>query len=65
MKSRITFRVCDILTGIPDAFNVQPAGNYQAIVSHSSKELTNKAWRRTGKQMSVAMLTAGKQLKHG
>lgn len=64
MKIEFTI-VCDILAAIPDAFNVQPRGDYRRLVSHSNKTLSDKAWSRTGKQMRSAMKTIDKRLSHG
>ena len=40
---------------LPAVYNVQPEGDYQALISHSADELMWKAWEYTGQQMKNAI----------
>ena len=60
-KIRIV-RFQNMLSGFSDAFVLLPNTDYQAMISHSTQELSTKAWERTGRQMHVALQTTEKRL---
>lgn len=62
MKIKFVSRLNRIVVGLPDVYDLQPRPDYQSLISHSSTEITAKAWDRTGKQMTQALLTVGKRL---
>lgn len=55
MKITLKSRALKMLHVLPSLYQLQPETDYQALISHSPSEITLKAWRRTGKQMRVAM----------
>lgn len=54
MKFTLKSRFLKVLRTLPDIYQLQPETDYQALISHSQREVTLKAWRRTGKQMRTA-----------
>lgn len=41
--------------GRPSLFGLQPTSDYQSLISHSASELSAKAWKRTGRDLRVAI----------
>lgn len=40
---------------MPTLYNLQPTSDYQALISHSVRELEAKTWARTGHGMTLAI----------
>src|SRR5690606_7143437 len=55
MKFVLKYQVGRLVDTLPDIYTLQPASDYQALISHSTAELTAKAWGRTGAQMRKAI----------
>ena len=54
MKITLKNRLLKVLRVLPGIYQLQPETDYQALISHSPREITLKAWKRTGKQMRAA-----------
>ena len=62
MKNNLIHRIGQSIQYISEIYVLQPHTDYQAMISHSSAELSAKAWGRTGKQMQMAMRVAEKRI---
>lgn len=51
-----------IIRALPDLYTLQPQTNYQNLISHSSRELMQKAHAKTTKQMQHALNYAEQRL---
>lgn len=55
MSDPLKVRAWNILRALPGVYAIQPETDYQALISHSSSEITLKAWKLTGNQMRAAI----------
>ena len=53
-----------VIRALPDVFMLQPSSNYQALISHSTQELTAKSQKLVSNQMRTAFNYAERKVKN-
>ena len=54
MSTFLGRRGAAVIRTLPDVFMLQPSSNYQALISHSTQELTSKSQKLISNQMQSA-----------